>query len=276
MSSAAPKPPSAPNSTAPPAANPPPTSPPEWTETEYIAALARLETLQTRVDGLRLTVPTLVRALASPHANPDALFQEFQKVTLGPAKALVGLKRVLEENETREIMEFVRASFGNAVDVEAEGLTPFLEEVGRYGWIEELEKMKKEADGGEEKGKESGEEVSAVLGDEEMDSKLKGYMEKYKAVTGAEWDREEKVARVNSFYDKVLLIISLTKSRSKFNHPQAPCHSLSNEPPRKITLCMKSKVLLVRRVFGVYLYFWMLLTEACKVGRTPMIWSIPS
>jgi hypothetical protein len=196
MSSATAKP-STPSTTAVlPDANPPSpvTSPPEWTEFDYMAALARLENLQTRIDGLRLTVPTLVRTLASPHATPDALFREFQKVTLGPAKALVDLRRVLEQKETTEIMEYTRKGFGTAVDVEAEGLAAYLKPLGTYGWVEQMAEQKKEEDSGDT-GEESGGD-GKVLGDEEMEDRLKVYVEKYDAVTSAHWNRESKIATV--------------------------------------------------------------------------------
>ena len=91
-------------------AAPDPAAPPSWDEEHYISALARLESLQNRIDSLRLTVPTLVRVLASPHATPDALFREFQKASMGPSTALVSLKKALSEKETREIYDMAAAA----------------------------------------------------------------------------------------------------------------------------------------------------------------------
>jgi hypothetical protein len=194
--SAIPKPPEQPTTTAIPNSEPPTSSTPEWTETDYITSLARLEALQTRLDSLRLTVPSLVRTLASPHPTPDALFKEFQKATLGPMKALVELRRVLETKETRDIMDYTRKGFGEVIDVEAEGLAAFLKPVPTYGWAEELEKFGKKEESVEE-GKD-GEGDAVLLGDEEMEGRLSAFVEKYEAVKSAEWDREGKVAIVRS------------------------------------------------------------------------------
>jgi hypothetical protein len=109
-------------------------------------------------------------------------------------KALVELRRVLETKESKDIMEYTRKGFGEVIDVEAEGLAAFLKPVGTYGWSEEFEKLKIE-----EVGAGEGNEVdrdAVVLGDEEMEGRLKGYVEKHEAVKGAEWDGGDKVATV--------------------------------------------------------------------------------
>jgi hypothetical protein len=199
------------STTAPPNSDAPTTLPPEWTETDYITSLARLESLQTRIDSLRLTVPSLVRTLASPHPTPDALFKEFQKATLGPMKSLVELRRVLETKETRDIMEHTRKGFGEVVDVEAEGLAAYLKPLETYGWAEELEKINKEA---EEKagGEKEGESDAIVLGDDEIEARLKEYMEKYEAVKGAEWDKEGKVATVRR-HGECISVLAVTNQK---------------------------------------------------------------
>jgi hypothetical protein len=188
-------------------------SPREWTEFDYVTALARLENLQTRIDGLRLTVPTLVRTLASPHATPDALFKEFQKVTLGPAKALVELRRVLEQKDTTEIMEYTRKGFGTVVDVEAEGLGTYLKPLGTYGWVEQLAGSKKEIEGESKDTEKKNTSDGKILGDEEMEGRLKSYLEKYDAIISAEWDREGKIATVGYQYEMHCVNLSLIKSR---------------------------------------------------------------
>jgi hypothetical protein len=154
---------------------------PEWDEPQYIAALAKLETLQSQIDSLRLTIPTLVRSLVAPHASPDALFRDFQRVTLGTAKGLVALKRGLEDKDTKEIFERVRMSRErNPGSVEEVASVPV------YGWVEEEEKGRKrkieEISGGEGEGGE-------VLGDEEIATLLEEYKRRHEGFE-LTWDRE--------------------------------------------------------------------------------------
>jgi hypothetical protein len=172
-----------------------PSEPAEWTESQYISALALLESLQTRVDSLRQTVPTLVHTLATPHPTPEALFREFQKHTLGPSKALLGLKKAFEDRETKEVLERARWGFARKVSL-PEGMGEFLKEVERFGWVEQAEEAKSRKRKLDEMQAEE-EDGGKVYTDEEMEDLVKAYGEKHEHVKSAEWNKDDQSITVS-------------------------------------------------------------------------------
>lgn len=191
----------------------------EWTESQYVAALALLETLHDRIDSLRQTVPTLIRGLATAPSTPELLFKQFQRNTLGPSKAMVGLQKAWESKETREIMSRAEWSFGRKIDL-PEGRRDYFVPVPRFGWVEQLEEEEKEAKSkkrkfGDIEG-DGAEEEGWWYEDEEMERKVKVWKEKHEDVVLAEWDKEEQAIKVGYVLlwinPKPILLKMLTKT----------------------------------------------------------------
>ena len=111
----------------------------EWSEDQYIHALAHLETLQNQLDELRLTLPSIVHSLTSPYPDPQTMYTCVRQTTLEGSRALDVFRKTYESPGTRDVMLRVRGSWAGSSDVTAAGEQP------DWGWIEKSEALKRSA-----------------------------------------------------------------------------------------------------------------------------------
>jgi len=116
-----------------------PPKPEEWSEDQYIHALAHLETLQNQLDELRLTLPSIVHSLTSPYPDPQTMYRCVRQATWEGSRALDVFRKTYESPKMREVMLRVRGSWASSSDVTAAGDQP------DWGWIEKSEALKNSA-----------------------------------------------------------------------------------------------------------------------------------
>ena len=121
----------------------------EWNEDDYVLALAHLEQLQGLVSSLRTTIPQLVRSLTRKHESPQALHHAFSKAAVGGSRKLADLRKVWEGSHMRDVRLKAASSVqehGRSIDDLPEqcweGVKEAIQEMPRYGWIEEAEVLR--------------------------------------------------------------------------------------------------------------------------------------
>lgn len=130
-----------------------------------------------------------------------------------PSKALVGLKKILEEAETKELFERARTGFARDVVLE-EGVRNKFRAVERVGWVKRRDGL---GGGKVEVGDEAEAEAEgAVLTDEEMKS-LVGKVRERKGVVGAEWQPVAQSIKVWCSYTRMSTWSTDESDRSKYN-----------------------------------------------------------
>lgn len=121
----------------------------EWSEAQYVSALAHLETLQSQLDDLRLLLPSIVHSLTTPYPDPQSMFQGVRGAILSGSRKLDVFRKTWDDGRTREVLARARGSWAGNADVSgAEG-------VPEWGWVErweEMEKERKDGDGAEGEG----------------------------------------------------------------------------------------------------------------------------
>lgn len=123
----------------------------ELTESQYIAALAHLESLQNQLDNLRLVLPSIVHSLTTPYPDPQSMYKAVYNAMWGGSRALDVFRNAWEGPKTREVLMRVRASWFKDSDVSAAAGLP------TWGWIKKDEEAKRNGEGGKENGEVNGE-----------------------------------------------------------------------------------------------------------------------
>jgi len=117
----------------------PATEPPkleEWSEEQYIHALAHLETLQNQLEELRPTLLSIVHSLTSPYPDPQTMYKSVREAILGGSRALDVFRKTYESQKTKEVMLRGRGSWAGSMDVTAAANEP------TWGWREKSEALK--------------------------------------------------------------------------------------------------------------------------------------
>ncbi|THY88239.1 hypothetical protein D6C95_07124 [Aureobasidium pullulans] len=104
-----------------------------WTEADYEAALAKLETLTDKVTALRTTIPGLISPLTRPATTKSAAFVGLKKAAIGAVTGVQDLRKEWESNDMQDLFKRTKESYGKDSD-----LAPAAE-VSPWGWTKEDE-----------------------------------------------------------------------------------------------------------------------------------------
>ncbi|KAK5132182.1 hypothetical protein LTR08_009305 [Meristemomyces frigidus] len=99
-----------------------------WDASQYEAALARLESLQEQLDGLRASIPSLAAPLLRPHVSRAQMFAEIKKSALQTTDDLRSFREDWMSEQTQQLLVRSRTS------LEEDGDLKKGDSVARYGW----------------------------------------------------------------------------------------------------------------------------------------------
>lgn len=122
----------------------------EWTESQYTAALAHLESLQNQLDNLRLVLPSIVHSLTTPYPDPQSMYKAVYNAMWGGSRALDVFRKGWEGAKMGEVLMRVRMSWMKDDDVSAAAGLP------TWGWVEKNEEMQRAGEGGKENSEVNG------------------------------------------------------------------------------------------------------------------------
>ena len=124
-------------------------APKEWTDDDYVLALAHLEQLRDVVTSLRTTIPQLVRSLTRPHETPKELYDGFSKEAIKGSKRLMELRKLWEGSDMRDIRVKLDGSIrqhGLGMDGVPEEFRSEVKEsvteMWKWGWMEKAEELR--------------------------------------------------------------------------------------------------------------------------------------
>ncbi|KIV99806.1 uncharacterized protein PV09_08610 [Verruconis gallopava] len=173
----------------------------EWTEDDYVLALAFLEQVQDVVSSLRTALPQIAHVMRRKHERPRDLYLDFSKQTMGGARKLADLKKMWEGRRMSEVRAKVESSVkehGRGVDGVGEefkdGVRQALAQMPRFGWLEEGERLRKEKGVDQE---ERAESSNAAGGDEAVESVVESFRKRHDGAVTVAFDRESKVVAVD-------------------------------------------------------------------------------
>ncbi|KAI5201194.1 hypothetical protein E4T39_05333 [Aureobasidium subglaciale] len=103
----------------------------QWTEEQYEAALAKLETLADQVTALRTTIPAIISPLTRPATTKPAAFAGLKKAATGAVIGVQDLRREWLSDGVQEVLKRGRESYEKDGDLGAAAELPV------WGWVEE-------------------------------------------------------------------------------------------------------------------------------------------